>query len=106
MHDPIVKMPTEKIPKTVDYTGRLPTGDSMTGATGAVVVYDRDGSDVTSNLLSSGTATIDEAEETATFVCKDTASSYIGSYDVFLTLTTEQAYKLTDYFHLIVQERA
>ena len=53
----ITKQPGENYPFSVDYTGQLPTGATLSSAAVTVIQIDT-GTNVTATLLASGTATI------------------------------------------------
>lgn len=50
------KQPAETYTIAIDFTGKLPTGATL--SSGTVAAFDPNGTDVTGTILSSGTATV------------------------------------------------
>lgn len=55
----VEKLPAETFSIGIDFTGNLPAGVALHTSGSSAKVYDSDNADVTTNILSSGTATID-----------------------------------------------
>jgi hypothetical protein len=93
------KQPSENIPKTIDFTDALPTGETLNASAGTITATNAAGTDVTATLL-------DDQDVDSPYATIRILPSTAGIFHLrFLLVTTPGAFILEEDVELTVKEQ-